>query len=213
MRALLSTLLCFAFLESQVLAVHQAHFDEGGGPVPDVVGTYSGVMLPDTTSDSSTSATSTSTAASTSTSSIGVFSLNIPSSGIGSGTFIAFSNGRQFNGTIDAVADPDFGALRGVLQATFDFTINRPTGSSNGVTTFTDVSVTATLAGNLTAAITTNLTTSIDATTPSLARIDGTAQLDVNFGGVSSTDLAPIISDSLNFTVVGFKQTSTSTGG
>lgn len=219
MRALLSFLLCFVFLESQVFAVHQQHFDEGGGPVPNVVGTYAGVLLPDTTA--STDASSSTASTSDSTNSIGVFDLSVPESGIGAGTFIAFSGGRQFNGTIDAVADPDFGALRGVLQATFDFTLSVPTTTTttnNGVTTtttaITDTTLTATLSGNLNAAIT--ATTGFTfASNPSSARIDGTAHLDVNFGGVNSSDFSPTISQTLDFVVVGFKQsdTATSSGG
>ena len=209
MRAVLSTLLCIIFLESQALAVHQRHFNEGGGPVPDVVGTYAGVLLPGTVSSSDTSSNENS---------IGVFSLSVPSSGLGSGTFVAFSGGRQFNGTIDAVADPDSGAVDGVLQATFNFTLTRVIGSSNGIPIFKDFTITATLSGSLEASAVTNTVTTLDATTPSLARLEGTASLELNFGGVNLSDFSPIITNTLDFTVIGFKQdsgssSSTTTGG
>lgn len=207
MRALLSTLLSFAFLEAQALAVHQPHPGElGGGNVPNVVGTYAGVLLPggsDSNSDSSSSSSSSGS------NSIGVFSLSVPLSGIGSGAFVAFSGGRQFNGTVQAVADPDFGNLRGVLEATFDLTLQQVTTGTDNTLTTTSITITATLAGDLNATITP--TTFGLSDNPSLARIDGTAHLDVNFGGVNSSDFSPIISNSIDFTVIGFKQSLTTT--
>lgn len=221
MRALLACLLCFVLLESQALAVH-THGDLGNS-VP-VVGTYSGVLLPpgsaflsdfagsETSSSDSTSSDTTSTDSTLGgANSIGVFNLAVPDTGLATGAFLAFSGGRVFTGTIDGLADPDTDNLLAVLQATFDFTISvsvTSTTASSSTTTINSVPVTATLTGSLQATIVPP-TLDFSTTAGSLARLIGTAHLDVNFGNVDTATFAPIISDSIDFIVDGFKQSET----
>ncbi|MDQ6809456.1 MAG: hypothetical protein M3Z64_08565, partial [Verrucomicrobiota bacterium] len=93
MKAILGSLLCI------VLATSQAFGISGGPQYPggtNLVGTYAGVLQPmfDPTNPSSSN-------------SIGVFSLGIPTSGTGGGTFVMFTQGRVFSGTIQGVGDPN----------------------------------------------------------------------------------------------------------
>lgn len=58
------------------------------------------------------------------TNSLGIFSLVVPTSGLATGTFIMFAQGRVFTGTVRAAADGEKGRIRGILDATFDFTVH-----------------------------------------------------------------------------------------
>ena len=199
MRAVLSLLLCFVLLESQALA---AHTRGPGGIATNVVGTYAGVLLPDTTA---------AVAGAAADNTLAVFNLSVPSTGLSTGAFLAFSNGRVFNGTINGIGDPDVGSILAVLQATFNFTLEETTTGTNGQLQVVSVPITATLTGNMKATV-----AQAELGSTSLGRLTGTAHLDVNFGAVSRVDFAPIISDTIDFIVDGFKQSdtaTTSTGG
>jgi hypothetical protein len=218
------------FLESQALAVHTRF---GIGQVDTVVGTYAGVLLPPTsqflsffppvegqpttttgtTTTSGTGGGTTGTATPTITetsNTIAVFSLSVPDTGLATGTFLAFAGGRTFNGTIDGLADPDSANILAVLQGTLQFSLTFTTTSTSasGVTTTVNtVPVTATATGSLQATVSAPLAATVT-TTPALARLGGSAHLDVNFGNLDPNTLAPEINGSLDFIVIGFKQSN-----
>lgn len=195
LRAALSLLLCVVLLESQALAATSR--SGGGGATVQVIGTYAGVLLPDAGEvDADTGDTSNNT--------LGIFSLTVPETGLSSGGFLVFANGQTFTGTINAFADPDLGRILGVLQATFDFSIPVATTGTTGVNTVTEVDITASATGRLLASV-----SEPTLGTASLGRLVGTAQLDVNFGQIDPNDFSPIIVNSLNFIVDGFKQSLT----
>jgi hypothetical protein len=190
-RAILSLLLCFVFLESQALAAHSA---AGGGTPVSVVGTYAGALLPDTAAAAAAGAVDNT---------LGIFSLVVPENGLSTGGFLVFANGQTFIGTINGLADPDTARVLAVLQATFDFTIAVPSVDVNGNTIFNEVNITATAVGNLDATV---LAAVIG--TASLGRISGTAHLDVNFGQIDPIDFSPIVVNSFDLIVDGFKQSN-----
>jgi len=101
MKVLLAALMCLVFTITQAFAI------SGGPPYPgstNVVGVYAGVMKrPVGTLDFSGCSTSTPDCAANS---LGVFSVGVPTSGTATGTFVMFSQGRVFNGTVRGTADP-----------------------------------------------------------------------------------------------------------
>jgi hypothetical protein len=131
MNQLLSLLLAYVFLQSQCWAL-------SGGPVfsgsqQSLVGTYAGALLPsdggldDTASTGTGTTTGTTTGASASANGLGLFTLSVPQTGLGTGDFVYFSEGRTFTGTITGLADPERNQLIGLLKGQFDVI----TGSTN----------------------------------------------------------------------------------
>jgi hypothetical protein len=81
---------------------------------------------------------------------LGLFSLSVPETGLGVGSFVYFSEGRTFTGTITGLADPERQTLIGLLRGQFDIitasiqasddtfgdfsaTFTEPGGFANGV--------------------------------------------------------------------------------
>lgn len=171
-----------------------------GGPVypgaTNVVGTYAGVIDPVLADSPPTCGAN----------SIGVFSIGVPENGISSGTFVMFSQGRTFTGTISGVADPGKAKLKGVLNATFNFTVSKTsTNSVTGETTVTTEDVTASANGNLNTQINSGSTATLGVTA---TRLRGTATISVDFGQLNP-DFSPIIVCEMNMRVKGFKQSNT----
>jgi hypothetical protein len=195
MKSLLGALMCLVVATAQCFAI-------SGGPnyggSLNVVGTFGGVMEPSfNTSADDCSANS-----------IGVFSVGVPSTGIASGSFVMFAQGRVFSGTIQGTADPGKARLAGILSATFDFTVtehffNPVTGEIT--TTMTDV--TADANGKLDAKISGG---SSQFSPVAATRLSGTATLDISQGQVNA-DLSPHVTCEMNLVVTGFKQSSTAT--
>jgi hypothetical protein len=81
-----------------------------GGPVfggkGNVVGTYAGVLVPSLTVGLTDN-------------SLVLFTLNIPQTGLASGTLAVFRNGLFYSGTIRGSADPDTAKLFGAINASF----------------------------------------------------------------------------------------------
>ncbi len=127
-----------------------------------------------------------------SSNSLGIFSITVPDSGDSSGTFVMFSQGRVFDGTIQGTADPGKQTMSGILHATFDFTV-----TDNSKTPPTMTSVTAEANGSLNAKITQRSSKGI--------RLAGVASLDVSQGMVDVNNL-PIPTCQLALKVSGFKQ-------
>src|SRR6266404_1277021 len=104
MRVLLAALMCLVFTITQAFAI------SGGPPYPgatNVVGVYAGVMKPKFPSTCPADPTTCPDDPPTcSANSLGVFSVGVPDSGLATGTFVMFSQGRVFSGSIQGTADP-----------------------------------------------------------------------------------------------------------
>src|SRR5688572_28078265 len=100
MKKVLSLLMAFVFLQAESFAL-------SGGPVygsttnHNVIGTYSGVLLPEEVEVENDLGCGQSSSAS-----IGLFSLGVPETGPSTGSAIALVEGTAFNGSIIGVADP-----------------------------------------------------------------------------------------------------------
>jgi hypothetical protein len=108
MKSLFACLLCLVFVASQSYAISGGPF---GGPsrIP-VTGTYSGVMTPSKTFSPGKN-------------SIALFTMNIPSTGLASGTVVIFAAGLTYSGDIQASADPDTDKVTGEIDAVSTVTI------------------------------------------------------------------------------------------
>ena len=192
MKIVLACLMCLVLGASESFAID-------GGPVypggTNVVGTYAGVInrvVTDAPVDCGAN-------------SIGVFSVGVPKTGISSGTFVMFSQGRAFTGTIQGVADPGKSTLKGVLSATFNFTVTQTIiNPVTGVPTTTTTDVTASANGSLKTQIASgaDLTFGVTAT-----RLRGTATLSIDMGQLNA-DLTPLIVCEVTLRVRGFKQSN-----
>jgi len=122
----------------------------------------------------------------------GIFSITVPASGLSDGTFVMFSQGRVFSGTIQGTADAGKERMSGVLHATYEFTVTNP-----NVTPPTMTSITAEANGALNAKIANRSTKGI--------RLSGLASLDVSEGKVNP-DFTPLVDCHMSLSVTGFKQ-------
>jgi hypothetical protein len=216
MKAWLSCFLCSIFLVAETFAI------SGGPQYPgstNIVGVYAGVMRP--AQVPVTCATDPSTCPDSppgcSANSLGVFSVGVPSSGLATGTFVMFSQGRVFNGTIQGTADPGKDAgkatLDAVLSASFNFTVTFPptpcpipTPAPACTPSSFSEAVTASANGNLNAHIRSVLSrANLGATS---VRLSGSATIDVSHGQVQA-DFSPEINCHMTLRVTGFKQTDT----
>jgi hypothetical protein len=111
MKALLGVLMCLVFTIAQTFAI-------SGGPWGrqriGVIGTYAGVLHALVSTDPS----------------LGLFSLRVKETGLGTGDFVVFTGARTFVGTITGVADPDTTMIDATLQG-----IPVVTGGGQTVTT------------------------------------------------------------------------------
>ncbi len=179
-----------------VLGASQCFAISGGPQYPgsnNVVGTYAGVMKPKTPPMDSPP--------NCSANSLGVFSIGVPNSGISTGTFVMFSQGRVFKGNIQAVADSGKATLKGILNATLNFSVTSPSPSPS-----TTVEVTATANGNLNTKITN--VSSQTALGAASTRLKGKATIDISHGELNP-DLSPQVDCEMTLKVSGFKQTNT----
>ena len=196
MKILLGCLMCVVLAASECFAI-------SGGPVFDsgvnVVGTYAGVIRARPLNAPPSEKFPDDFPPGCSFNSLGVFSVGVPASGIATGDFVMFSQGRVFTGTIRGTADPNTAKLTGVLNATFDFTVSIPGGDS--------IDVTAEANGHLKTTIS-NRSNAAAGTTA--IRLAGTAKLNINQGEVNA-DLSPHTTCEMTLKVKGFKQSSTAT--
>ncbi len=204
-------LLCYVLTTSQVFALSGGPVFGNGGRVV-TTGVYSGVIQGLEENDATTTgpaipgdpvATPPGATTGVPSNALGLFSLNVPTTQLATGAFMLFADGEVFSGTINGSVDPDNGRLKGLLEGTFNFSL----ATQNATGDITNTTVTATAVGQLAAQV--RATNSQNAT--SLARLSGTANLDVNFGQVSTATLAPIIARVITFTVTGFKQAEATT--
>lgn len=118
MKKVLSLLVAFVFLQVQSWAL-------SGGPDysrlngstgnPSIIGTYGGVLVP-------TSSTATSTTPQPA--SIGVFSISVPETGIAAGVAIMFVNGVAFIGNVAGIGDSDKGTIQGLIAGESNFQVS-----------------------------------------------------------------------------------------
>lgn len=186
MKALLGSLLCLVLGAAQSFAI------SGGPPYPgsgtNITGTYAGVLQGqfDPTNPASSN-------------SIGVFSVGVPRSGISTGTFVMFSRGRVFSGTIRGNGDPDSASLRGILNATFNYNLFVRNATTGAVDT---ISVTSSANGPINANV---IAPRRSGFATAATRVTGEASLSIN-GGFVDNNGNPVISSILLLSVSGFKQ-------
>jgi hypothetical protein len=197
MKALLSCLICSVLTMSQTFA-RDPHVAQNGGPAypgaANVTGTYAGAIMPQNAGHPPGCATN----------SLGIFSLVVPASGLSNGTFVMFAQGRVFTGTIQAAADPEKARIRGILDATFDFTVHQPFGTNGCLEPAgCDVDVTASAKGR----IDTDITSSSSISLGVGARLNGSVRLRIDQGKVDEENLTET-SCKMRLSVDGFKQSS-----
>jgi len=205
MRFVLALLTCFLFLNAETT------FAIPAGPVTSedtsVVGTYAGLLIPEDTSSDTLGGSGGSSGSGfdsqPTADSLGLFTMGIPDTGLGSGTFVMFSSGRVYTGTITAFGDPDAGTIHGILEATYNYTL--ATTANDG--TITDTSVTAGVHGSMDAETQTSYNPFSNSTGTGV-RISGEATLDIDQGEVN-LDGTPVITDTQKFTVDGVQQSTT----
>ena len=206
MKKLFPLLLSYVLMSTQCYAISGGPVF-GGGRSIDVVGAYSGTILGVSETDSTQGPaipgeapgsvpTGTGTVASNA---LGLFDLTVPGVSTATGAFILFASGRVFGGTISASVDPDTAKLSGVLDGSYTFSIDTFTSTGTAQTS----TVTAQAVGLINASIKATGTSSF-----TTARLSGTASLEVNFGEIDPNTLAPIIAETITFTVSGFQQTN-----
>ena len=221
MKKVLSLLVAFVFLQVNTWALSGGpdYFKDSNGP-NDLVGTYSGVLIPKT---------STNLTESTGAASIGLFTVNIPQAGLATGQGIFFIRGTAFTGSLVCFADPDDSSLEGVFigQSTYEVIIQprqvftSPTGA---ITVIPAVTAPIIAQGNLkaevirgianafqggTAGTTSSITqvTTTEVGTNNAARIVGTAELDTYL--TIAADGSPNVRETVTFEADGIKQSNT----
>jgi len=170
MKALLGCLLCLVLATAQSFAISGG--PNYGGAKVRTTGIYAGVLTPGPLSPG--------------VNSIGLFSVTIPKTGIGSGVVVIFTAGETYRGTFEGVADPDSGKLSGEVAASFPYIT-----SIDGKTT----TVAAVAAGGVNAQISANK----NRLSSAAARIVGTAE--VQFSLTVNNPFTQI-----GYVVSGFKQ-------
>ena len=173
-----------------------------GAKGDDIVGSYSGVLIPTTISSSILGPNGEPVP------SLGVFSIKVPVTGYATGIFTMFAEGKTYPGTITAAANALKGTITGLFQAQFDRTILY---SALG-TGLEDKTVTTSVNGTLKAKVasTGGVNYAASATGNTFQRVTGNAVLVYDEGLVNS-DLQPIITNILEYTVDGVKQSNSST--
>jgi hypothetical protein len=195
MKTLLAILLSFIVTEAPVLAIHGGYTLGGASSA---TGTYAGVLIP-------TSSVSNGAAINFGSNSLGLFTLNIPSTGVGNGSVVIFSGAVQTVGTIDALPDPNnVGGIIGVLQAQDLETVFSDTGIL-GIFGVTQQQIVAEASGSLTASTSNNAISN----SPTGVNLSGTSV--VTFSTPNATTGILTATEQVTFAVEGFQQSSTST--
>lgn len=157
-----------------------------------MVGTYAGVMqgLFDPTNPASSN-------------SLGIFSLGVPQTGLSTGSFIMFSRGRAFTGSINATADADKATIKGLLDATYNFNLQTTEIDGDGNPVVVSIPITATVNGPIQARV---VASRQGRSTTAGTRLRGEATVSVTGGFVDGSTGEPIVEAILSLSVDGFKQ-------
>lgn len=118
MKKVLSLLVAYIFLQTQIWAIGGGP-SSGGTSAAALVGTYAGALLPSSASTG------------TQFNGLGLFTLGLPQTGIGSGNFVYFSEGKTFTGTIIGLADPKKQQFVGLVKAQFDIILASVTSNDS----------------------------------------------------------------------------------
>jgi len=191
MKALLGCLMCVVFVISQSSVVAGGFLGGGAGSVT-VTGTYAGVLNPIQHVQCDTCGSNTSL------NQLGLFSVSIPTTGLGTGTALLFDQGNIYSGTISATGNPDSANVTGIISASFSYIeIVTSTTVSGGqiIVTNTPITVAAEASGKV------NTKVKLGSKIFSSLRLTGTA--DIQFELTVNNPFDEII-----FKVVGFKQSS-----
>jgi hypothetical protein len=198
MKFLLGILLSFIMMEAPVLALQGGYTLASQSPA---TGTYAGVLIPikDTVLTPGTTDFGLN--------SLGLFTLGLPTTGIGAGTVVIFSNGQTYNGTIQALPDPaNIGGIIGIINATFNYNLSETLPGANGAETVTTIAVTANAQGSFDA----QSVSSSESSSPTGVNLDGTSEVNVDHGFVSGSDGTPIVDEQIVFQIEGFQQSTAS---
>ena len=206
MKKLLPLLLSYVLMQGQCFAISGGP-DYGGSGHVSTTGSYSGIIQGVTEIDPSSGGAPAipgdtvpgGTSGSASSNALGIFDLVVNGTTTSSGAFLLFADGVVFGGSISASVDPDSDKLSGILDGTFNFSV-----TDNEALVPTTTAVTATAVGMIAAKISSSGANAISA-----ARLNGSANLEIGFGGFNS-DFSPVVSRLITFTVSGF-QTTTAT--
>lgn len=185
MKRILSFLLCIILLKAQAFAIRGNL--EGTDSGTFLTGTYSGTLIP-TDATQGTRVFDTTTGEQTGTlNAIGLFSVAMPTSGVGTGSFVVFTEGRSFAGTITAVGNPGKGTLTAILEATYEYVDFLRDDQGNilyGSTTTNGVTSIAPQSTTYEAAVRGSLFADVES---SIANINSTSALAGNFGKLTGT--------------------------
>jgi hypothetical protein len=172
-KSLLGSLLCLVLATSHTYAVKGGP-GYGGGNVR-TTGTYAGVLYPIGANNS-----------------IGLFSVQIPRTGLGTGTAFLFANSNAYNGTMQGTADPDSAQFTGFIDVGFLFSRRTRTGGTDAQPIFTIETLRAVGAGRVDGQIRNSGPRS-----RTVGRLVGTSLIEFN----------PVIEEpQLNYELIGFKQ-------
>jgi hypothetical protein len=176
MKTLLAILLSFIVTEAPVLAIHGGYTLGGAASV---MGTYAGVFVP--TQD--TILTTGSNNPDFGSNSLGLFTLGIPDTGLGTGEVYLFASGQQLVGTIQGLANPDANAgIVGVIQATGQIT----TASAQD-TLFGFNQVQNQITGQASGGMNATVTESTQSVSTAGINISGTANITITSSTTSAT--------------------------
>lgn len=199
MKKILSFLLMIVFLQAQVFALSGG--PAYGGKGENIVGSYSGVLLPNDTASDIKGPNGEAVG------SLGIFSLKVPVTGYATGLFTMFAEGKIFPGTVSAVANALKGTVTGLLQASFDRTVSEIVGGA-----VVSIDTTTSVNGTIKAQVSSvgGLSSAASATGNTFQQVTGEAVLVFDEGQLNDK-LQPLVTNVLTYTVDGVKQSNSST--
>lgn len=219
MKRILSFLLCIILLKAQAFAIH-GPLDGVDSAGTLIVGTYSGTLTP-TAADQGTRVFDFQTGEQTGTlNSVGLFTVAMPDAGIGAGTFLIFTDGISYSGTITAVGDPTVGSISGILEATYTYVdfVRDANGdvvlqvAANGAISPVTQTFQAAVRGTLSATVISSVAsiTAANASSGNFGRISGKADTASLFVGPNGA--GELVTDKIvTYTVDGVKQSLSAT--
>jgi hypothetical protein len=192
MKRTLSLLMAFVFLQTQSWALSGGPRFGGSGQT--IVGTYAGILIPDTSVPGGLVALDANA--------LGIFSVGVPQNGVAAGPVAFFNKGEVFTGKIAAVVDPDSGELTGLMEASAIRIITVEVSAGSAVGAFgSDVRTVGKLEAEIVEGKGLN----------PAQRLRGSAVLSSFSDTNRNPDGTPIISGTISFIVDGFKQSSDDT--
>lgn len=202
MKKRVSNLQIFASFLFTLVLFHGQAMALVGGPVYPINensgGLYSGVMVQtySTIDGESDSNDFDITSLSTSSGSIALFSLTQPQTGIGEGEIIIFDEGRVYRGSLSSAASPSGGDLKGIIEASFDYTLTIVLMDGPE-----SIDVTATVNGTFFLNVAGNNMFNSDTLT-----VAGEAELLRSNGGVDTSTGDVIVDEKIIYAIDGYKQ-------